>query len=64
MENPTPDLAVLEIKDTDEIELVGLYRALSPRQRATHLDLFRESAALRAEIEAQRDPANRKKITA
>lgn len=64
IEDTTPDLAVLETKNPEEIELVGLYRAMSVRQRATHLDLFRESAALRAEIEAQRDPTNRKKITA
>jgi transcriptional regulator with XRE-family HTH domain len=56
--------AVLETKDPDEIELVTLFRAFSSGQRSTHLQLFRESAALRAEIEAQSKPAKGKRITA
>lgn len=47
-----PDKAALKTEDPDEIELVSLFRKFSPAQKRTHLDLFRISAALRAEIEA------------
>lgn len=59
-----PDHAVLETKNPDEIELVGLFRTFSPVQRSTHLQLFRQSSAIRAEIEAQSNPAQRKRVTA
>lgn len=64
LDNVLVDQAALEIKDSDEIELVMLFREFTPSQRANHLGLFRQSATIRREIEAESKPSKRKKITA
>lgn len=39
--------------DTDTITLLKLWHQLSPRQKRSHLELFRSSVALRKEMEAE-----------
>jgi len=47
-DNVALDPAILETRVPAEIELVKLFRRMSPKQRATHLALFRQSVAIRA----------------
>jgi transcriptional regulator with XRE-family HTH domain len=58
-----PDQAVLETKHPDEIEVIILFRTISAQQRATHLELLRQAAVVRAEIEAKGKPAKGQPVT-
>ncbi|WP_428485981.1 helix-turn-helix domain-containing protein [Rhodopila sp.] len=64
IENVVPDLAEMVLTNADEIEIVTLYRQLTPGQRISHLNLFRTSVAVRAEIEQQSSPAKGQRVTA